>query len=315
MLTVRWGCSHPLYLESAMSRPIRFQPAPWSVFFVTARCIHSRFLLRPSPRVNSLIIGVLARAVKRFDVKLFGLCFMSNHYHLLFSSQDAASTSSFMQFILSNIAREIGRLRNWREKFWGRRYRASVVLDEAAQIERLKYILSNSVKEGLVKHPRYWPGIHCYRHLAEGARLNGIWIDRTLRYQRPDLDDHDVISHSSLKLDPLPCLEHLTQHEYRETIKTLTRDILAECDTSQKFMGAKRIMAQNPLAAPDTINRSPAPLVHCVCPVLKQEFIKAYRAFVGAYKEAYQRILKMKLNTEFPDGSLPPTAWFAPLTE
>ena len=293
-----------------MSRPLRYQPGEWSTVFVTGRCIHSRFLLTPSPRINSLINGILARGCTRYEVRLHAMCFMSNHYHLLLSSQDAASTSSFMQFILSNIAREIGRLRNWREKFWGRRYRASVVLDDAAQIDRLKYILSNSVKEGLVKHPRYWPGIHCYRHLAEGTRLNGIWIDRTLRYQRPDLGDQDVISHSSLKLDPLPCLEHLTQHEYRETIKTLTRDILAECDTSQKFMGAKRIMAQNPLAAPDTINRSPSPLVHCVCPVLKQEFIKAYRAFVGAYKEAYQRIVQMKLFAEFPYGSLPPTAWF-----
>ena len=55
-----------------MSRPLRFQPEEWSIFFVTARCIHSRFLLRPSPRVNKLIIGVLARAVERFDIKLYG---------------------------------------------------------------------------------------------------------------------------------------------------------------------------------------------------------------------------------------------------
>ena len=298
-----------------MSRPLRYQPGEWSTVFVTGRCIHSRFLLTPSPRVNSLINGILARGCTRYEVRLHAMCFMSNHYHLLLSSQDAASTSSFMQFILSNIAREIGRLRNWREKFWGRRYRASVVLDEAAQIDRLKYILSNSVKEGLVKHPRYWPGIHCYRHLAEGTKLHGIWINRTLRYQRPDLTEEDVTSQSVLNLEPLPCLEYLPKHEYQQTIKTLTRDTLDECDLSQRFMGTKRILAQHPLAAPDCVNRSPAPLVHCICPMLKQEFVKAYRAFVGAYKEAYQRILKMKLSTEFPDGSLPPTAWFAPLTE
>ena len=52
-----------------MSRPLRYQPEEWSTFFVTARCIHSRFLLRPSPRVNKLIIGVLARAVERFDIR------------------------------------------------------------------------------------------------------------------------------------------------------------------------------------------------------------------------------------------------------
>ena len=100
-----------------MSRPLRYQPEEWSTFFLTARCIHSRFLLRPSPRVNKLIIGVLARAVERFDIKLYGLCFLSNHYHLLLSSRNAASLAAFMQYIGSNIAREIGREHEWREKF------------------------------------------------------------------------------------------------------------------------------------------------------------------------------------------------------
>ena len=161
-----------------MSRPIRYQPEEWSVSFVTGRCIHSRYLLRPSPRTNAIVIGVLARALHRYEVKLFGVCFMSNHYHLLLSSKNAAALASFMQYIGSNIARKIGRMHRWREKFWSRRYRASAVLDEAAQQDRMRYILSNSVKEGLVKHPRYWPGVHCYRHLVERTPLSGIWIDQ-----------------------------------------------------------------------------------------------------------------------------------------
>ena len=73
-----------------MSRPIRYQPEEWSVFFVTVRCIHSRFLLRPSQRVNVLIVGVLARAVERFDVTLFGVCFLSNHYFQRWQTHFAA---------------------------------------------------------------------------------------------------------------------------------------------------------------------------------------------------------------------------------
>ena len=298
-----------------MSRPLRYQPQEWSTLFVTGRCIHSRFLLRPSRRVNALINGILDRACRAYAVRLHAMCFMSNHYHLLLSSKDAASTASFMQFILSNIAREIGRIHNWREKFWARRYRASLVLDEAAQIDRLKYILSNSVKEGLVKHPRYWPGVHCYRHLAEGTRLEGVWINRTLRHRRPHLDESHVVTHSRLNLKPLPCLEHLSPNEQRQTIKDLARATIDECDLTQKFMGTKRILSQNPFDAPQTINRSPAPLVHCMCSQLKREFISAYREFVSSYKDAYQRVMRLKLVGEFPHGSLPPTAWFARSTE
>ena len=205
-----------------MSRPLRYQPHQWSTLFITGRCIHSRFLLRPSPQVNSLINGILERGSQAYSVRLHAMCFMSNHYHLLLSSRDASSTSSFMQFILSNIAREIGRIHNWQEKFWGRRYRATLVLDDAAQIDRLKYILSNSVKEGLVKHPRYWPGVHCYRHLAEGTPLHGVWFNRTLRHRRPDLDERHLVTRSRLKLLPLPCLEHLSEHQHRQTIKELS---------------------------------------------------------------------------------------------
>ena len=68
---------------------LRYQPKEWSTFFVSTRCIHSRFIVRSSPRVNKLIIGVIARTVERFDIKLYGLCFLSDLYDLLLSSRRA----------------------------------------------------------------------------------------------------------------------------------------------------------------------------------------------------------------------------------
>jgi len=292
-----------------MSRPIRYQPEDWSVFFVTSRCIQSRFLLRPSHRVNALIVGVLARAVERFDVNVFGLCFMSNHYHLLLSSKDAASLASFMQYIGSNIARELGRHHRWREKFWSRRYTASIVLDEAAQEDRMRYILANSVKEGLVKHVRYWPGVHCYRHLVDGRSLQGIWIDRTAQYLCPHLSERETTTHYKLELAKLPFYEDLSDFEYSKLIRELADDALSECGVPTKPVGQKRILAIDPHSKPDKSDKSPAPLCHSGCPEKKREFKSAFRDFVSAYREAYQRILKHSLRTEFPDGAMPPTAW------
>ena len=65
-----------------MPRKLRFQPEEWSTFFVTSKCIHSRFLLRPSQHSNQLIIGVIAKGVSKFYIKLHALCVMSNHYRL-----------------------------------------------------------------------------------------------------------------------------------------------------------------------------------------------------------------------------------------
>ena len=70
------------------------------------------------------IVGVLARAAERYDVGVCSFIYLSNHCHLLLRPKDAAELAAFMYYLYSNIAREAGRLHGWREKFWGRRYRA-----------------------------------------------------------------------------------------------------------------------------------------------------------------------------------------------
>ena len=55
--------------------------------------------------------------------------------------------AQFMGHFNSNLAREAGRLAHWREKFWGRRYQAIPISEEeAAQSERLRYILAHGCK-------------------------------------------------------------------------------------------------------------------------------------------------------------------------
>ena len=293
-----------------MPRKLRFQPEEWSTFFVTSRCIHSRFLLRPSQHSNQLIIGVIAKGVSKFDIKLHALCVMSNHYHLLLSSKNAQVLAQFMQFINGNIAREIGRLHGWREKFWSRRYVATVVLDEHAAEERMQYILSNSVKERLVRHPRYWPGVHCYRTLVEGTSLQGVWINRTALHLNPHLKEHEVTEHLLLKLVRLPNLTELSEQKHREFMKSLTIQMLESLDVSdKKFLGQKRVLNQNPTDAPSKTSRSPAPLCHTSSEVLRSQFRQQFNDFVYAYKQAYEKLAKGLFKLEFPEGSIPPTAW------
>ena len=215
-----------------------------------------------------------------------------------------------MQFINGNIAREIGRLHSWREKFWSRRYVATVVLDEHAAEERMKYILSNSVKEGLVRHPRYWPGIHCYRTLVEGTALNGIWINRTALHLNPHLKEHEVTEHLTLKLKRLPHLAELSEQKHRELMKSLTTQMLESLDIShKKFLGQKRVLNQNPTDGPDKTSRSPAPLCHTSSAELRSQFRQQFNDFVDAYKQAYEKLAKGLFKLEFPEGSIPPTAW------
>ena len=66
-----------------------------------------------------------------------------------------------MGYLNSNLAREAGRLTDWREKFWSRRYRHIVISEEEGiQVGRLKYVVSHGAKEGLVDSPSQW----CHRY-------------------------------------------------------------------------------------------------------------------------------------------------------
>lgn len=82
-------------------------------------------------------------------------------FHLPLTVSSAQRLASFMNHLDSNLAREAGRLIDWREKFWGRRSQvAAVSREDDARIARLRYVLAHGVREGLVGSPLEWPGAH-----------------------------------------------------------------------------------------------------------------------------------------------------------
>ena len=98
------------------------------------------------------------------------MAFASNHWHALLHVDDAEQLARFMQYVDGNLAREVGDLVGWSGTFWARRYSAILISDEeAAQVERLRYILAHGVKEHLVERVVDWPGVHAGRTILEGG--------------------------------------------------------------------------------------------------------------------------------------------------
>ncbi|HKI03298.1 MAG TPA: hypothetical protein VKK31_15070, partial [Thermoanaerobaculia bacterium] len=99
-----------------MSRRLRYIPEGGALVEVTCRTVHSRFLLRPGLALNDIVVGVLARAQRKYPIRCYFFVFASNHFHLLLDVDDARQLSNFMRFLNSNLARELGRLVGWRDK-------------------------------------------------------------------------------------------------------------------------------------------------------------------------------------------------------
>jgi len=166
-----------------MARKLRFIPDPPTLVSITGRTVQGRLLFKPGTAFNDRLLGILGRAQRRHNLTLIAISVLSNHFHILAVPESARQLAAFMRDFKSKLAREVNRLTGWSGPVFERRYEMTVVTDEdRAQIERLEYVLAQSVKEGLVERVSQWPGVHSAAALIDGTPLVGHWFDRTREY-------------------------------------------------------------------------------------------------------------------------------------
>lgn len=264
-------------------------------------------LLRPSRETNELLGGVLARAVALWRVKLHGFIFTSNHLHLLVSAE-GRDLSRFMQYLLSNIAKKIGRLVNWTGALWQRRFSAEPVLDDGAAEGRLKYILAHGVKEGLVARVRDWPGLSCLPQMLGAAKRVFRWFHWSRRWNRGRLKEggSDLLSGRwaepvELELHPIPSWGRLTPTARVKAATAMVQVIEDEGSARpRRLLGRRGVERQSPHSRPAMAKRTPRPLCHTSLRELRQSFLEAYRAFEAAYRRASERFRAGEPSIRFP---------------
>jgi len=286
------------------------------IFFLTARCFQRRFLLRPSAETNEVLGGVLARSVRIHGVELFAFSVVSNHIHLVVRAP-RANLPGFMQYLLTNVSKKVGRLVGWRGSFWGRRYSAEPILDENALLERVRYVLSHGVKEGLVRRCRDWPGLSCLPLLLDGEPRSFRWFDwarrssgNAQRVARPLLDNRWA-EPEELRLTPLP---HPALHSRQALRAFLERAIRAiEEQGSRQFrtvLGRAGVLRQRPHARPAAApKRKPRPPCHTTIRELLEAFRERYRKFVEMFHRASVRWRSGDLTASFPEAAIKPFVW------
>jgi len=299
-----------------MGRRLRYIPPGGCLVEVTNRTIQGRFLLRPGNELNKLVIGVLGRAQRLYRVEIHACIVLSNHYHLLLSVESAYQLAQFMAYFQGNLAKEAGRIYKWRGPFWHRRYQHVVVSDEErAQVSRLRYILENGCKEGLVASPRDWPGVSSVQALLGGKRLKGEWIDRTRQRQASSGPGAETGSQfrdcEVVNLTPLPCWQSVRPRLRRERVQKLVAEIEAETRVRQQTegtepAGVEKVLSHDPHQRSVRSKWSPAPMFHCDSEVAHDLLKRAYAAFNEAFRRASRLWKRGDLGAEFPEGAFAP---------
>jgi len=299
-----------------MSHRLRYLPEGSGLVEITVRCSQRRLLLRPSPALREIFIGVLARAQELYPVRMHAFCCLGNHYHLLLSGDSSKQISEYMRHVNTNLSKEAGRLHDWEGPlFEGRHRRIPVSEEPQAQIARLRYVLSQGTKEDLVGRPTDWPGAHSTEALLEGTSLHGVWYDRSREYaarQRGKAVDPEAFAtRYELHLEPLPCWRDVSPRAVQQYVREMVEEIEAETAARHRRegtepMGAEAVQRQHPHQRPSKSKRSPAPLFHAATQRVRRALIDAYRAFVAAFRQAAERLKAGELGVAFPRGSFPP---------
>ena len=166
-----------------MGRPLRCH-APNTYYLVTTRCHQARFFLRPESALNEALLEWLARAQQQYPgVRIHAVCVMSNHLHLLVSDT-RGELGGWASHFLGNSARAVNGIRERRGVVFERRYAAEPVLDDAALLDRLVYVVTNPVKAGLCEKAQQWPGVVLWAAGEEPERLEVSWIESSIWLSR-----------------------------------------------------------------------------------------------------------------------------------
>ena len=272
--------------------------------------------MRAGPRLNRRAVGVLAKAQQLYGVEVHAFVMLGNHWHLSATYADPEQMAGFHCHLGTNLSKEVSLLRGWLGTVFPERYHHVEVSEEPEmQRQRLKYVLAQGCKEGLVASPLDWPGASTTASLVTGEPMIGEWIDRTALRRALDrgekVSEKDFTEELELRLSPIPAMAHLSAEAYRREIRVLVREIEDETAAMHKVdgtrpLGVDKVKAQDPEERPDKVKKSPRPWFHARNPEVRRQIRQALVRIHEAYRKAAEELKEGNRNAAFPVHSFPP---------
>lgn len=122
----------------------------------------------------SAIVSIIAEAQHRYDVQIYHIHFMSNHYHGLFRARTPRHLARFFNFMHGEIAKLINRNRQRPGVVWSSKFTPlPVTTDAKTLLARMKYLTGQALCAQLVTHPSQFPGVSAVDWLLFGVPMVG----------------------------------------------------------------------------------------------------------------------------------------------
>jgi len=264
------------------ARPV----VPGAIVVLTRRCHDRRFFLRPDREICEAMEYALAIALGKYGMKLIGVIFMSDHYHLVLWDP-CARYPEFARYLNSLIARMVNCRRGRWDSLWdGRQLHVDVLLTAEAVERKLVYVLCNPVASGLVERGRDWPGLRSTPQVY-------VTGPRTVRRPSWFFDpDGDMPEEATLEYTVPPTHEEMAPEEFAALIARRVNASEEALRAEQRaagrpFLGARGVLRQKWWAWAKTpeARREPIPRATGKGAVHKAA-AKAFRRFEVEYGKA-----------------------------
>ena len=296
-----------------MARPRRVLPG--RTYLVTRRCSERRYFLKPSPLVTRIFTYCLAVAAARFGVLLHACTVMSNHHHIVLTDVHGV-LPRFCHLLHSLVARitnfKYGRF----ESFWDPYSYSAVLLENPEDIiDKMGYVLANPVAAGLVKKGTDWPGFITTPKMLLGRPGQGITCERPEGFF---VEGTPMPEKIELRFCCPPQLEEAMGKEAAaEALQA--RRMQKEEQARQRaaelgipFLGRKRVVQQNPYAAPSTDAKrfQLSPNIACKCRWKRLELIEEQEEWYEDYETARRAFAAGRRSVLFPEGTWGPVVTY-----
>ena len=269
------------------------------------RRVHGRqFRLRPDPATNQIIAYVAAVFSEKYNIPLYAICALSNHWHPCTGDPDG-NIVAFTRDTHSFIARATNCTYGDFESLWSSSQTSRVSCAQPQDlVRRIAYAMANPVEAGLVKYGKNWPGIRkCWPckpmtikrppKFFRGPKDGGKWPDEvTLRFSRPpgyeDLSDDDLAALIEGAIDE-------REQELRSKAE----------QAGKQFLGRRNVLRQSRKAFPST--RAPrfgmSPRVGALDKWRRIEAIQRNRRWQRDYDAALKEWRAGNRDVVFPYGT------------
>ena len=296
-------------------RRLRYYPPDVSTYHVTSKCVDDQFLWRPSQHTTFLFARVLAATLEKYDIGLYGVIVMANHFHLIVRAH-SSELSAAMQFFKSQIALALNPLLRRKGAMSRERFKHQPVLDDASLIQLVHYLHANPVRAHCVEKAHEWPGLSSYSAVVDGRdAIEVAYFDEDAwREAGKPKRIAEFTEKVRVPLESMPHWDGLSALELRAARRALRSSM----DATEREMALVRQKSRTRLPSTTTLmNADPRTRPRDVAPRTPQPWAFGAREAVCALRNAYRNIVKFYVQASarfretgvlgaFPEGTFPP---------